>query len=193
MVHPLSRLPGPCGLWLSSDCGPAEHRDEVVAHEANARLEATLPVLADRFVRGRQPAMGRVIVGVDPHKRSVTIEPVDDQGRVLATGRFGSGGLDCTWRSMGSSIGSHADTGAVDVHLWEFDCPRECTPTTVACALRSWRNAGRGTRREERSAGVGGHRFVGGAQGQVRGASSYTGPRSVRLVSETSCRLFGSL
>ena len=34
--------------------------------------------------------MGRVIVGVDPHKKSVTIEAVDDQGRVLATGRFGT-------------------------------------------------------------------------------------------------------
>ena len=32
--------------------------------------------------------MGRVIVGVDPHKKSVTIEAVDEQGRVLATGRF---------------------------------------------------------------------------------------------------------
>jgi transposase len=32
--------------------------------------------------------MGRVIVGVDPHKKSVTIEAVDEQGQVLATGRF---------------------------------------------------------------------------------------------------------
>ena len=32
--------------------------------------------------------MSRVIVGVDPHKKSVTIEVVDEQGRVLATGRF---------------------------------------------------------------------------------------------------------
>ena len=32
--------------------------------------------------------MGRVIVGVDPHKKSVTIEVVDEQGTVLATGRF---------------------------------------------------------------------------------------------------------
>jgi transposase len=29
-----------------------------------------------------------VIVGVDPHKKSVTIEVVDEQGAVLATGRF---------------------------------------------------------------------------------------------------------
>jgi transposase len=32
--------------------------------------------------------MGRVIVGVDPHKKSVTIEAVDEHGTVLATGRF---------------------------------------------------------------------------------------------------------
>jgi transposase len=32
--------------------------------------------------------MGRVIVGVDPHKKSVTVEAVDERGTVLATGRF---------------------------------------------------------------------------------------------------------
>ena len=34
--------------------------------------------------------MGRVIVGVDPHKKSVTIEAVDEGGTVLARGRFGT-------------------------------------------------------------------------------------------------------
>ncbi len=34
--------------------------------------------------------MGRVIVGCDPHKKSVTIEVVDDRGTVLGTGRFGT-------------------------------------------------------------------------------------------------------
>jgi transposase len=34
--------------------------------------------------------MGRVIVGVDPHKLSVTVEAVDQEGQVLATGRFDS-------------------------------------------------------------------------------------------------------
>ena len=32
--------------------------------------------------------MSRVIVGVDPHKKSVTIEAIDEQGRVLSTGRW---------------------------------------------------------------------------------------------------------
>jgi hypothetical protein len=34
--------------------------------------------------------MSRVIVGVDPHKKSVAIEAVNQDGRVLATGRFGT-------------------------------------------------------------------------------------------------------
>jgi transposase len=31
-----------------------------------------------------------VIIGMDPHKRSATIEVVDDRGRVLAVGRYGT-------------------------------------------------------------------------------------------------------
>ena len=54
-----------------------------------ARLEVALPVLADqRLIREEVYEMGRVIVGVDPHKKSVTIEAVDADGQVLATGRF---------------------------------------------------------------------------------------------------------
>ena len=34
--------------------------------------------------------MGRVIIGMDPHKRSATIEVLDEQERVLAVGRFGT-------------------------------------------------------------------------------------------------------
>ena len=34
--------------------------------------------------------MSRVIVGVDPHKKSVTIEAIDEQGKVLSIGRFGT-------------------------------------------------------------------------------------------------------
>ena len=35
--------------------------------------------------------MARVIVGMDPHKKSVTIEAIDQQGKKVATGRFGTG------------------------------------------------------------------------------------------------------
>ncbi|MGA8211012.1 MAG: transposase, partial [Nocardioidaceae bacterium] len=38
--------------------------------------------------------MSEVIVGVDPHKKSVTIEAIDGQGKKLATGRFGTGNRD---------------------------------------------------------------------------------------------------
>ena len=34
--------------------------------------------------------MSDVIVGVDPHKKSVTIEAIDGRGMKLATGRFGA-------------------------------------------------------------------------------------------------------
>ena len=42
--------------------------------------------------------MGRMIVGVDPHKRSVTLEVVDVDGKVAATGRFGTDTRD--YRAM---------------------------------------------------------------------------------------------
>jgi transposase len=34
--------------------------------------------------------MGRVVIGMDPHKRSATIEVMDEQERVISTGRFGT-------------------------------------------------------------------------------------------------------
>ena len=34
--------------------------------------------------------MSDVFGGVDPHKKSVTIEAIDEQGKKLATGRFGT-------------------------------------------------------------------------------------------------------
>jgi transposase len=34
--------------------------------------------------------MGQVIIGMDPHKRSATIEVINDHEMVLAQGRFGT-------------------------------------------------------------------------------------------------------
>jgi transposase len=34
--------------------------------------------------------MGRVIIGMDPHKRSATVEIINDREKVLAQGRFGT-------------------------------------------------------------------------------------------------------
>ena len=36
--------------------------------------------------------MAQVIIGVDPHKRSATIEVIDQRERVLGKGRFGTDG-----------------------------------------------------------------------------------------------------
>jgi hypothetical protein len=107
----LSRLPNSLGCGSFSDCGPTEHRGEVVAHEGIAQLKVALPVLADRSVSRKEGTrMGRVIVGVDPHKKSVTIEVVDDQGRVLATVRFGT-----------DNRGYHAMVGYVR-RQWRHHC-----------------------------------------------------------------------
>ena len=58
--------------------------------------------------------MGRVIVGVDPHKLSVTIEAVDAAGKVLTTGRFDT-----------DSAGYRAMTGYVRAqwphHVWAVE------------------------------------------------------------------------
>ena len=35
--------------------------------------------------------MGRVVIGMDPHKRSATIEVINDREQVLAQGRYGTG------------------------------------------------------------------------------------------------------
>jgi hypothetical protein len=34
--------------------------------------------------------MSRVVIGMDPHKRSATIEVIDDREKVLAQGRYGT-------------------------------------------------------------------------------------------------------
>jgi hypothetical protein len=34
--------------------------------------------------------MGRLVIGMDPHKRSATIEGIDDREKVLARGRYGT-------------------------------------------------------------------------------------------------------
>ena len=37
-----------------------------------------------------EDSVARVIIGMDPHKRSATIEAIDDRENVLAQGRFGT-------------------------------------------------------------------------------------------------------
>jgi transposase len=54
-------------------------------------LEVALPALArSPVVECEEAVMDRVIIGVDPHKRSVSIEARDGREALLATGRFGT-------------------------------------------------------------------------------------------------------
>ena len=76
-----SRLPS---LWLSllyRTALPSGTAGQVVAQEGIARLEVALPALAEHVPPKVTEASGMagVIVGVDPHKKSVTIEAVDEQ------------------------------------------------------------------------------------------------------------------
>jgi transposase len=47
-----------------------------------------MPTLPSLSVRGKQECHGTVIIGVDPHKLSATIEVVDKRERLLGSGRF---------------------------------------------------------------------------------------------------------
>jgi transposase len=60
-----------------------------VAQEGFAQLEEALPSTPiSRQVEEEQ--MGRFIIGMDPHKRSATIEVINEREKVLAQGRFGT-------------------------------------------------------------------------------------------------------
>ena len=77
------RMPGACVL--------AGHRGEVVAREGSVQLEAGCPPgLPDGVLEVRRPGVAAVVVGVDPHKLSATIDVVDEREKVLGGGRFPS-------------------------------------------------------------------------------------------------------
>jgi len=71
-------------------CVLAGHRGEVWLKEGPARLEVALPASPNDTSRGEEADMGGVVIGVDPHKASATIEVVDEREIVRATGRFGT-------------------------------------------------------------------------------------------------------
>ena len=63
------------------------------AQEGFAQLEVAVPSQLDNpVVRARESTMEskRVVIGMDPHKRSVTIEVMDADEVVLGGGRFGT-------------------------------------------------------------------------------------------------------
>jgi hypothetical protein len=56
-----------------------------------AQLEEALPSRRCQFIGSRRKyRMGRVIIGMDPHKRSATVEIIDGREKVLTQGRFGT-------------------------------------------------------------------------------------------------------
>ena len=61
------------------------------AQEGFALLEVALPSSPTMTgSRQRESTVGHVIIGMDPHKRSATIEIIDDRERILDRGRFGT-------------------------------------------------------------------------------------------------------
>jgi hypothetical protein len=70
------------------DCGPPNtvarrgSRGDCPARSSTAHLAVSY-----RFEEGRS-VMEQVIIGVDPHKLSATIEVVDQQEHLLGSGRF---------------------------------------------------------------------------------------------------------
>jgi transposase len=61
-----------------------------VAQEGYAQLKEALPSSLTSGLSDRGDHMGRVIIGMDPHKRSATIEAIDEHEKVLVQGRFGT-------------------------------------------------------------------------------------------------------
>ena len=73
-------------------CDPAGHRGGAWLRKGCALLETALPVLADTTnrVEVRRMVMDRVVMGMDPRQRSVTIEARDTGGVLRAVGSFGT-------------------------------------------------------------------------------------------------------
>src|SRR4051794_39659258 len=70
-------------------CGLAEHRVRRGSKGVcSARSSGALLADNPQFSQGRPPVA--VIIGMDPHKRSATIEVVDERGKTLAVGRYGT-------------------------------------------------------------------------------------------------------
>jgi hypothetical protein len=59
------------------------------ARKGYARLEVAVPSSPEFTWRAGEELAG-VIIGMDPHKRSATIEVIDERAAVLASGRYGT-------------------------------------------------------------------------------------------------------
>ena len=73
-------------IWHASRWSPWRG----VAQEGSAQLEVALPSSLASAGLIEEARVGQVIIGVDPHKRSATIEVVDEHGQIMAQGRYGT-------------------------------------------------------------------------------------------------------
>ena len=76
--------------------------------------------------------MGHVIIGMDPHKRSATIEIIDSRESALERGRFGTGrdGYKAMLVGVLPAVQSEVRIGVqrVDGQLWPV--PKSCSPSS---------------------------------------------------------------
>ena len=82
-------------MWLLSGVRPGRVPWRGVAQEGSAQLEIALPVLAWQVIGRRAKRcvqVNRVVIGVDPHKLSVTIEARDNREILRAVGQFATDG-----------------------------------------------------------------------------------------------------
>src|SRR5215216_4763292 len=72
---------------------PGRHRAGE-AEEGNALLVEAVPSCAHEFIKGKagegMSTRSRVVIGMDPHKRSATIEAMGEDETVLGKGRYGT-------------------------------------------------------------------------------------------------------
>ncbi|WP_203217778.1 hypothetical protein [Nocardia terpenica] len=62
-----------------------------MAEEGSAQLEVAVPSrTTTTCVDSGRDVLVTVIIGMDPHKRSATIEAIDGTGKVLRTGQYGT-------------------------------------------------------------------------------------------------------
>jgi hypothetical protein len=59
------------------------------ARKGYAQLEVAVPSSPEFTQRAEEELVG-VIIGMDPHKRSATIEVIDERATVLAGGKYGT-------------------------------------------------------------------------------------------------------
>ena len=70
--------------------------------------------------------MQKIVIGVDPHKLSATIEVVDDKETVLATGRFGSD--KAGYAAMRKHVAGYPDRPNGPLVLVQYSSPSYAYP-----------------------------------------------------------------